>query len=300
MTVIECINLRKSFKKTQALDDFSVLIEENKITGLIGRNGAGKTTLLKIIAGYLKPTSGEVKIFGQNPFNSLHVAANLIFVDEQMSFPESWTLEEILDSLGLFYPHWNKELAFRLLAYFSLNPKQTHSRLSKGMRSTFNVIIGLAARCPLTIFDEPTTGMDAAVRKDFYRALLKDYVAHPRTILLSSHLLSEIENILEDILLIKDGRKCLHLPVTELKYYALGLRGKTAALNQFLTGKEEFYREDFAPEQSFVVTKNDFSEAELRELKKAGISTSAVPTEDVCVYLTAQSKGGINDVFNRD
>jgi ABC-2 type transport system ATP-binding protein len=90
------------------------------------------------------------------------------------------------------------------------------------------------------------------------------------------------------------------LPVTELKYYALGLRGKTAALNQFLTGREEFYREDFAPEQSFVVTKNDFSEDELRELKKAGISTSAVPTEDICVYLTAQNKGGINDVFNRD
>lgn len=300
MAIIECINLKKHFQKNQALDDFLALIEENKITGLIGRNGAGKTTLLKIIAGYLKPTSGEVKVFGQNPFNNLHVSANLIFIDEQMSFPESWQLEEIFDSLGLFYPHWNKELALRLLAYFSLNPKQVHNSLSKGMRSTFHAIIGLAARCPLTIFDEPTTGMDAAVRKDFYRALLKDYVAHPRTILLSSHLLNEIENILEDILLIKQGKKCLHLPVSELKSYALGLRGKTAALNQFLTGKEEFYREDFAPEQSFVVTKNDFSEDELRELKKAGISTSAVPTEDICVYLTAQNKGGINDVFNRD
>ncbi|HHV64578.1 MAG TPA: ABC transporter ATP-binding protein [Peptococcaceae bacterium] len=300
MAIIECVNIGKIFQRNQALNNFSAFIEENKITGLIGRNGAGKTTLLKIIAGYLKPTSGEVKVFGHNPFNNLQVSANLIFIDEHMTFPESWHLEEIFDSIGLFYPNWNKELALRLLAYFSISPKQTHNSLSKGMRSTFHAIIGLAARSPLTIFDEPTTGMDAAVRKDFYRALLKDYVEHPRTILLSSHLLNEIENILEDILLIKNGTKCLHLPVTELKNYALGLRGKADALNQFLNGKEEFYRENFAPEQSFVVVKNDFSEAELRELKKAGISTAAVPTEDVCVYLTAQSKGGISDVFNRD
>ena len=300
MAIIECVNIGKIFQRNQALNNFSAFIEENKITGLIGRNGAGKTTLLKIIAGYLKPTSGEVKVFGHNPFNNLQVSANLIFIDEHMTFPESWHLEEIFDSIGLFYPNWNKELALRLLAYFSISPKQTHNSLSKGMRSTFHAIIGLAARSPLTIFDQPTTGMDAAVRKDFYRALLKDYVEHPRTILLSSHLLNEIENILEDILLIKNGTKCLHLPVTELKNYALGLRGKADALNQFLNGKEEFYRENFAPEQSFVVVKNDFSEAELRELKKAGISTAAVPTEDVCVYLTAQSKGGISDVFNRD
>lgn len=211
--MIECVDLIKVYGRRKALNGMSFSIGENKITGLIGRNGAGKTTLLKIIAGYLKESSGEIKVFDEHPFNNLLVSANHIFIHDQISLPASLNLKEILETAKRFYANWDKELANRLFNYFSFIPTQNYSSLSKGKKSTFNMILGVSSRCSLTIFDEPTTGMDAAVRKDFYRVLLRDYIDYPRTIIVSSHHLEEIEDLLEDILLINEGKELLHMPV---------------------------------------------------------------------------------------
>lgn len=307
MSVIQCENLTKSFGKFKALDNLSFEIEESKITGLIGRNGAGKTTLLKLIAGYLKPSSGEFRVFSHHPFNNLLVAGNTIFIDDNMAFPESFTLEDILTEVAAFYPHWDAELAKGLFDYSNLNPKIRHIRLSKGSKSLFNSIIGIASHCPLTLFDEPTTGMDSAVRKDFYRALLKDYLEHPRTIILSSHLLGEVEDILEDVLLINQGRKVLHLPVDQLKEWAIGMRGKSQAIMELIEGQEIIHQEEFAKDSLFVVIRRDLNNPNLRDLllegfgrvRQSGVELLPVSLEDLCVYLTAKTKGGIDDVFKR-
>lgn len=299
MSVIQGVDLTKSYGKFKALDHLSFEILENKITGLIGRNGSGKTTLLKMIAGYLKPTSGELKVFAKKPFNNLHISANSIFVDDTMTFPNSLTLSDILTEMAPFYAHWNSSLASGLFDYHSLNPKQPHSNLSKGTKSTFNSILGIASRCPLTIFDEPTTGMDSAVRKDFYRALLKDYLEYPRTIILSSHLLGEIEGILEDILLIDQGTKLLHLPAFKLKELAVGLRGEDQAVLSFVEGKEIIYQENFAKGSLYVVIKRELVERQFEQIRRSGLEILPVTTDDLCVYLTAKTKGGIDDVFNR-
>lgn len=299
MSVVECRNLTKSYGKLSAIDDLTFDIEENKITGLIGRNGAGKTTLLKLIAGYLRPTSGELKVFAHNPFNSLEVSAHTMFIDDNMSFPNTFTLVDILVEVAPFYPNWDSRLAQGLFDYFSLNPKQRHGRLSKGSKSTFNAIIGIAARCPLTLFDEPTTGMDSAVRKDFYRALLKDYIEHPRTVILSSHLLGELEEILEDILLLDQGTKRLQLPLIEMKEFAIGLRGNAQAVLQFIEGREIIYQEEFAPSSLYVVVKKDLAPGAYDRARQNGIESVPVFVNDLCIYLTGKSKGGIDDVFKR-
>ncbi len=299
MSVVECRNLKKTYGNINAVNDISFELGENKIVGLIGRNGAGKTTLLKLIAGFLRPTSGDIKVFSQSPFNNIPVSSNMIFIDDNLVFPAYFSLSDILKAAGRFYKNWDAELAERLLDYFSLNFRQCHNKLSKGMKSTFNTIIGIASHCPLTIFDEPTTGMDSAVRKDFYRALLKDYVEHPRIIILSSHLLNEIEDILEDILLLKDGTKCLHMPVLDLKEYAVGLRGNAGEIYRLIGDKQALYSESFAKENAYVVIRNDMAQPQIQQVKAAGINISAVPADDICVYLTAKTKGGINDVFNR-
>lgn len=299
MNVITCNELTKIYGKNKALNDLSLQIEGNKITGLIGRNGAGKTTLLKIISGLLKQTSGEIDVFAEHPFNSLKVSANHIFVDDEMHFPIALNLKEILEVTGRFYHNWDEDLANRLFNYFSFQPKQYHQDLSKGMKSTFNMIVGLAARCPLTLFDEPTTGMDAAVRKDFYRAVLKDYMAFPRTIILSSHLLEEIESILEDIILIKEGKTLLHFPIAELKEYAIGFTGKAALIAEWTKDKEIFHKKDMFSDSSYVVVKKDFSELQLQQASRAGIEMTSVSSDDLCIYLTGNKQGGIDDVFDR-
>ncbi|NEU30690.1 ABC transporter ATP-binding protein [bacterium LRH843] len=299
MNVIECNHLTKVYRKKKAIDDLSFAIEENKITGIIGRNGAGKTTLLKILAGFKRETSGEVKVFSERPFNNIFVSANTIYIDDHLDMPSTLNLAEILSTAEGFYHNWNGSLAEALFNYFSFDPNQSYGSLSKGMKSTFNSILGLSARCALTIFDEPTTGMDAAVRKDFYRALLKDYIAYPRTILLSSHHLDEIEDLLEDVLLIDEGKKKFHLPMTELKEWAIGLTGKQAMIDEWTNEKERLYSKQIGHDHLVVVVKNDFSEEDMQKARLAGIEFSSVSAADVCVYVTGKKKGGIDDVFNQ-
>ncbi|WP_404351712.1 ABC transporter ATP-binding protein [Sutcliffiella horikoshii] len=297
MKVVNCEGLVKKYGRSKALNDLSFQISENKITGLIGRNGAGKTTLLKIMAGFQRQTSGEMKVFNEEPYNSLLVSANSILVDDQMAFPVSLSLGEILHASASFYSNWDAELARKLFDYFSFRDEYRHSELSKGMKSTFNMIVGLASRCVLTMFDEPTTGMDASVRKDFYRALLKDYIAYPRTILISSHHLEEIEDLLEDIILLKNGEKLLHLPVSDIKDYAIGIQGKKSVLNEWLEDKEVLYRRSIGTEGTYVVIENHFKAKIIQDARIHGFELSSVSSSDVCIYLTSKGRGGIDAVF---
>ncbi|MGQ4667530.1 ATP-binding cassette domain-containing protein [Metabacillus halosaccharovorans] len=299
MSVIECNGLSKNYGKKKALDEVSFVIKENTITGLIGRNGAGKTTLLKLIAGFIHQTEGDIKVFSKNSFNSLAVSANRIYIDDQMNFPNTLTLQDILQSAASFYVNWDQLLAEKLFDYFSFHPSLRYQQLSKGMKSTFNMIIGLSARCPLTIFDEPTTGMDASVRKDFYRALLKDYLAYPRTIILSSHLLNEIEDLLEDVLLLKDGEKCLHLSIEELKEYGVYLQGSDKCVRELAGDKEILYEKSLGQDHLQLGIKNDLTNREMQQASSIGVHISPISADDVCTYLTNKTTGGIDDVFNR-
>lgn len=300
MKIVECRDVTKVYGRKKALDNLTFSVEENKITGLIGRNGAGKTTLLKILAGYIRETSGEVRVFSEKPFNSLNVSANTIFVEDGMSFPPAVPLGELLEVARSFYCNWDHTLAKRLLEYFSFDPTDYHNRLSKGKTSTFNMIIGLAARSPLTLFDEPTTGMDASVRKDFYRALLKDYMEHPRTIILSSHHLDEIEDLLEDILLINNGRTLMHTTISNLKEWSIGVRGPVHEVLQLIEGKNVLYQQEIGVKTMYAVVRNTLSEATLNGAQARGLEISPVRSSDLCVYLTNDSKGGIDDVFHQN
>lgn len=295
MNVIECESVIKKQGRLKALNELSFTIMENTITGLIGRNGAGKTTLLKILAGFWEETTGDVRVFSERPFNNIFVSANTIYVDDQMNFPTTLTLIEILKEAERFYEKWDRQLAKRLFDYFSFHPNHIHSNLSKGKKSTFNMIVGLASRCALTMFDEPTSGMDTAVRKDFYRALLKDYLAHPRTIIISSHHLEEIEDLLEDVLLMDRGKKLLHLPMDELKEYAVGLTGRTEIVRQWIRDEEVLYTKEIGLNTSYVVVKQD--SYPLEEAKRLGIDVTPVSSSDLFVYLTNKTMGGIDDVF---
>lgn len=300
MAIIQCKELTKSYGRKQALDGFSCAIEENKITGVIGRNGAGKTTFLKIVSGFFRESSGEVKVFGEKPFNSLNVSANSIMIDQDMTMPTILKLGEIIKEASRFYPNFDRELAFRLLSYFSLDEKSYVTGLSKGMRSTFYSIIGLSARCPLTIFDEPTLGMDAGVRKDFYRALLKDFIAFPRTILFSSHHLEEIEDLLEDVLLVHKGKNQLYVSIDEMKEWAIAVQGATSVMKEWMEKKDVLFTKEIGSNMTYVVVKNDLTAQEQELMKQNGLMVSAVTATDLCVYLTNESKGGIDDVFRAD
>ncbi|MFS0575975.1 ABC transporter ATP-binding protein [Sporosarcina sp. 179-K 3D1 HS] len=296
MNVIEFSNVSKSFGAHSVLNQLDFTIAEGVLTGVIGRNGVGKSTLMKIAAGHIRATSGDVRVFSENPFNSLKVSANLIFTDDTMSFSDKLTLQDILEEAARFYPNWDADLAQRLFEYFGFHPAARYPTLSKGRKSTFNAIFGIAAHCPVTILDEPTTGMDTAVRKDFYRALLKDYIAHPRTILLSSHHLEEIEDLLEDILLIHDGGVRFHGPITELQERFIKLIGKEEKLASI---QKTVYGRLQNGAWSEIVVENELTDEEKTRLAEEGVKLMPVSANEAYVILTTGLNGGIDNVFNR-
>lgn len=293
--VINCKHVSKSYGSKNIINDITLHIQEQTISGLIGRNGAGKTTLLKMIAGFWRSSKGSLQVFEKNPFDNLTVSANTIFIDDRMVFPETLTLERILTESGKFYRNWDARLAERLFDYFNFDTNDFHRHLSKGKKSTFNMIVGLASRSPLTIFDEPTTGMDQSVRKDFYRALLKDYLAYPRTIIISSHHLDEIEDLLENVLLIDEGKLIFHIPIDEMREHAIGITGDYSQLDAWSRHAEVLHKEKIGVDNMYLVVKNTISQAELIQ---KGFTISAVSCSDLAVYMTQKSKGGIDDVFH--
>ena len=296
MTVIQCQNVTKTYGSQIILEDLNFSIKKNTLTGIIGRNGVGKTTLMKMIAGFIQESSGTLDVFSEPPFNSLKVSSNTIFTDDLMLFPQNMRLIDILNECERFYFRWDHELALRLLDYFSLHPQLKPRVLSKGKRSTFYAVIGLASRSPLTIFDEPTTGMDAVVRKDFYRALLKDYIAHPRTILLSSHHVEEIEDLLEDVLLIHDQKVLFHDSVTTLQETFVNLTGKEQLLAKHIPRQDIITFKTTGPYVIWTV-KNQFTNDVLEAMRKDNIRISSVSANEAYIALTQGNKGGIDNVF---
>ncbi|MFQ3544140.1 ABC transporter ATP-binding protein [Halobacillus rhizosphaerae] len=299
MEIVKCKKLTKSYQHFNVLNQVSLTITENKIVGLVGRNGAGKTTLMKIIAGLTRATSGEIEVFSKNPFNSLLVSANSLYLDDRMDFPGSLTLAEILKEAKRFYSNWDHELAFRLFDYFGFENSQFHQSLSKGKESVFNAIIGIASRCALTIFDEPATGMDAAARKDFYRALLKDYLAYPRTIIISNHHFEEMEDLIEEVILLHKGEVYLQQSVEELKESWIRLQGSRNVVNAWLAGKRVL-EERQVLEETYAVAENTYSDEEMISMKREGIKVSPVSASEILLYLTKDEKGGVDDVLNGD
>lgn len=293
--MIHCKQLSKRFGSAYALKELTLHIKKNTIVGLVGRNGAGKTTLLKLIAGCWRPTSGDITVLKERPFDNLFISTNSILIDDEMVFPEILSLGELLEVSANFYPNWDMTLAERLFAHFQFEKGVFYYQLSKGKKSTFNTIIGLCSRVSLTIFDEPTTGMDRSVREDFYKALLKDYINHPRTIIISSHHIDELEHLLEEVVLIDKGESLLHLPIDEVRNYARGVRGPEHEIRTWLKDKTVLHEESVGIDELFVIVKNDEN---MSDATDGTFTVTAISPAELAVYLTGGEKGGIDYVFN--
>lgn len=297
MAVITCHNLSKNFKRRHALQQLNFTIEDNKITGLIGRNGAGKTTLMKILAGYYRKTSGEVTVFSESPFNNLQASANTVFMSDDISFTSSLSLQALLTEGDRFYDKWQPKLAEKLLAHFELDGASIFKKLSQGQKSTFRCIFAIASHAPLTILDEPANGMDESVRKDIYRALLKDYMSEPRNIILSSHHLEEVEDLLEDVLLLDQGEVVRHVSMEDLQSSLISLTGHTAIVQKMKQEVDILYEASLAQDYEQVIIPAHVSLEKRLEWEKQGIHCRPVPAADAIIYLTQQRKGRIDDVF---
>ncbi|MDH6281769.1 ABC transporter ATP-binding protein [Prescottella agglutinans] len=241
--IVSVDRLGKRFGDFTALDDVSFDLEPGKIYGLLGRNGAGKTTLMKILTGQETASSGTANVFGGSPFENADVLRNLCFVKESQKYPEDMKVKHVLAAAELLLPGWDRDFAGRLMDDFRLPDRRRVKKLSRGMTSALGIVIGLASRAPLTLFDEPYLGLDAVARQLFYDRLIADYAEHPRTIVLSTHLIDEVSNLLEHVVVIDGGRVVVDEDVDSLLGRHATVGGPSAAVDTFVAHRTVLHRE---------------------------------------------------------
>ena len=234
--------LGRRYRDQVALDDVSLTAEPGTVTGLLGRNGAGKTTLLRIVAGLEFPTSGSIRVFGEAPAENDAVLRRMVFVREEQSYPDIRVCH-VIRAASWFYPNWSQDLAQQLLADFDLPPQRRIRKLSRGMRSAVGIVIGLAARAELTLFDEPYAGLDAVARQLFYDRLLAEITERPRTVVLSTHLVDEVADLLEHVVMLDRGRVVLDAPADDVRGTAMTVSGPATAVEEFVAGRPVWRRQ---------------------------------------------------------
>lgn len=292
--VVEVKNLTKSYGKVTAVNNVTFSLEPNKIYGLLGRNGAGKTTIMHMITAQLFATSGELKVFGEAPYENERVLSQVCFIKESLKYPDNYMVKDVLELSASLFPNWDKEYADSLVRDFQLPLKRRMKKLSRGMHSSVGIIVGLASRAPLTIFDEPYLGLDAVARAMFYDRLIEDYSEYPRTIVLSTHLIDEVSRMLEHIIVIDGGKILINEDAEELRGAAYSVAGTANAVESFIAGKKVISREPFGGLLTAGVFER-LTETDRKRLEALGLQTAAISLQQLIVQLTnkkLETKGG--------
>lgn len=237
MSCIEVKNVTKQFGTTTALDNVSLRFEQNKIYGLLGRNGAGKSTLLNIITNKLFATSGNVTIDGEHVQENDKALAKVYCMSEQDLYPETMKIKEVFKWSKEFYPNMDMDYAAKLAQKFSLNLNKKVKALSTGYNSIFKIIVALSCNAPVILLDEPVLGLDANFRDLFYRELLTNYSENPRTIVISTHLIEEAADVIEDVVIIKEGKIIMQDTVQSVLSNGYTVTGPAQAVDSFVQGK---------------------------------------------------------------
>jgi ABC-2 type transport system ATP-binding protein len=215
-SLVSASNVSKRFKDVRAVDDVSFEIEKGKIMGLIGPNGAGKTTLLKAVLG-LTDCDGKLSVLGLDPFRQRkQLMQNICFIADVAVLPRWIKVTQLLDFMEATHPNFSRQRAEELLSRTKVRKEAKVRELSKGMVTQLHLSIITAIDARLLVLDEPTLGLDIIFRKEFYGNLLSDYFDGERTILITTHQVEEIENLLTDIMFINEGRILLHSSMESL------------------------------------------------------------------------------------
>jgi len=208
--VVAITNLTRQFDEQLALDDVSINVKSGQVFGIVGENGAGKTTLIKHMLGQYKAQQGTVTMFDDEPVASPEkVLAKIGYLSEEPELPAWMTVKEILNYTAAFYPTWDNDYAEQLIKAFSLNLDKRVRDLSKGQKARVGLVLAQAHKPELLLLDEPSSGLDPNVRRDILSAVIKTVSDEGRTVILSSHLLEEVERVCDHLMMLDKGRVLL-------------------------------------------------------------------------------------------
>lgn len=285
---VQVRDLTVRYSDTTALDAVSFDLRPGVITGLLGRNGSGKTTALSVLAAFMRKTSGSALVDGEEPWENARVMGGTCLIRESGDLLPDRPVSEMVRMLANRRATFDIELAEKLLDTFELGPDDRPDRMSRGKKSAFGVVAGIASRAPLTLLDEVHLGMDAPARYAFYDALLADWLEHPRTIVLSSHLIGEVERLLEDVVVLDRGTVLVQEDADSLRTRGLTVTGPADAVEAFVVGRDVVARQRLGSTvQATVVGGLPDDE---RNARLGGLELGPVPLQDLFVHLTDHAK----------
>ncbi len=294
MTSIEARDLTLRYGDVTAVDRLSVRLEGGRIYGLLGRNGSGKTSLLTVLAGFRKASAGEALVDGEPVFENRSVTRRVCLIRETGdSVDEDWPANRVRNALSFaatVRPHWDREYAARLAERFQLPLEKRLGALSRGQRSAFACVLGLASRAPVTLLDECYLGLDAPSRYAFYDELLRDFMEHPRTIVISTHLIEEVGRLFEEVVIIHEGRLVVHEAAEELRSRGTSVIGPAEAVDRITAGLAVTGEKRLGPTKSALVF-GDMDRSRSAAAIEAGLELGPVALQDLFVHLT-ESPGG--------
>lgn len=282
----------KRFGKNFAVRDLSFAVPQGSIFGLLGRNGAGKTTTIRTLLNLLPPTAGRLEVLGLDSVtDSLQIRRRVAYLPEQPHAYRWMTVEELLRFNGAFYPRWDAGLAAKLVRELDLPPRRRMSVLSRGMQAKLGLVLALAARPELLILDDPTSGLDPIVRCEFLEAMIANVQAEGGTVFFSSHLLHELERIVDEVAILHEGRLLLQATPDALKE-----RYKKLRVVYPLEVPERFPIDGLVRQQrnghQAVLTVSGFSPAQVSALRDAGASAVEVIDLSLEEIFIENLKGG--------
>lgn len=232
-----CHDLTRKFGDTVALNRVNLCLEEPKICGLLGRNGAGKTTLLRLMTNYIQPNEGSITMDERNLWENEKALQQIFFVTENSYFGEM-TAQKLIDFMAGAYPNFDKEQCLAYAKRFELNLNKKYPTLSTGYKSVLRAILALSAHTPFLFLDEPTLGMDAFHRELFYKLLIESYSEAPSCILLSTHLIGEVEGLLENVIILDHGKVLIDESAEKLLSQGYCVSGRISEVDDYCSGKK--------------------------------------------------------------
>lgn len=287
MSVITVSNLTKNYGDVCALDNISLTLEENKIYGLLGRNGAGKTTLLNIINNRIFKTSGKVTIDSQEVNDNCEAISKIYFMAEKNLYPDSLKVKDIFKWTKEFYPNFDMDYALELSKRFKLNINKKFKELSTGYCSICKIINTMASGAEVLIFDEPVLGLDANHRDMFYKELMENYIKHPKTIIISTHIIEEVAELLEHVIIIKNQKVMMNESVEELLNRCYCISGLGTNVEAYIKGKECIHIEEMAAFKSAILI-GKIGDEEKKSLSELELEISKVELQKLFIYLTSE------------
>ena len=284
MSQIEVKQLTKKYDEVVALDNVSLTVGEEKIYGLLGRNGAGKTTLLNLMTNKIFPTEGQIFVDGEPIQENGAALSKIFYMSEQSLYPPSARVMNMFKWTGEFYRGFDLNYALNLAERFELNTRRKMKELSTGYASIFKAILTLASGAKILLFDEPVLGLDAIHREMLYKEILTNYIEQPKTIILSTHLIDEIADILEEVMIIKKGKLIIRQNTEELLASAYTVSGEVAKVDQYTRDRTCVGEETLHNTKSVIVLNGERDDTLARSL---GLTLGKVELQKLFVGLTS-------------